>query len=194
MDMRNKLIVISQNMLRYHVGLLNEDAGGTVVALRVNLAWHKDISSAGELLRKYKDCKIFLDVPLGRKKPPNFEHDLDSIRTLVTLYGNIEYVAISNIENASKVNYYQGLFKAKIVPKIESFIGVKNARDIIKALNYEDKVVMLDHQDLYAELVRMNRADSYLELVDDLAKICKEEGACLLRTVGVVFAEWRTEE
>ena len=188
--MKNKLIVISQNMLRYEVGVLDEAAGRSVVVLRVNLAWHKDLDSAGKLLRKYHDCKIFLDVPIGRKKPPSFNHDLDAVQALVTFYDNIEYVAVSNVENASKVNYYQNLFGAKIVPKIESFIGVTNARDIIKALNYENKVVMLDHQDLYAELIRMDRADSYLELVDDLAKICKEEKCCLLRTVGVVFAEW----
>lgn len=189
--MKNNLIVISQNMLKYGVGILDEDLSKFVV-LRVNLAWHKDLKSATELLECYTDTKVFLDVPVGRKKPPNYHHELDAVSLLIAIFPNIEYVAISNVENANQVSYYQARFKpAKLVPKIESFIGVKNARDIIKALNYKDKVVMLDHQDLYAELVRMDGADTYLELVDDLAKICKEEGACLLRTVGVVFAEWR---
>ena len=186
MAMKNKLIVISQNMLKYGVGIPDD------VVLRVNLAWHKDLRSAGELLHKYHDCKIFLDVPIGRKKPPSFNHELEDISELVKDYWNVKYVAISNIENASQVRYYQTFFRGlKLVPKIESFIGVTNARDIIKALNYEDKVVMLDHQDLYSDLIRMDRADSYLDLVDCLDKICKEEKCCLLRTVGVVFAEWR---
>ncbi len=187
--MKNRLIVVSQNLLKYYVEF------SIPVVLRVNLAWHKDLKSATELLESYVNTKIFLDVPIGRKKPPSFNHELAAVSLFIAIFPNIEYVAISNVENANQVSYYQARFKpAKLVPKIESFIGVKNARDIIQALNYDDKVVMLDHQDLYAELIRMDSANSYLALVDDLAKICKEEKACLLRTVGVVFAEWKEDK
>ena len=180
------MIVVSQNVLKYDIEL-PEGA-----FLRLNLAWHYNLKSAKKLLYEYEGYEIFLDVPMGRKKPPNFTHEINDIMALVANFSNIEYVAISNIENSGQVIYYQGLFsRVKIVPKIETYIGIRNARDIIQALNYRDKVIMLDHQDLHSDLISMGREDEYLELVGILEKTCQEKGALLLRTVGVVFSEWK---
>ena len=180
------MIIASQNILNYGVEL---PAGAF---LRLNLAWHYNLKSAKKLLYEYEGYEIFLDVPMGRKKPPNFTHEINDIMALVANFSNIEYVAISNIENSGQVIYYQGLFsRVKIVPKIETYIGIRNARDIIQALNYRDKVIMLDHQDLHSDLISMGREDEYLELVGILEKTCQEKGALLLRTVGVVFSEWK---
>lgn len=177
------LTVVSQNLLKYDVELSRD------VVLRVNLAWHEDISNVYPLLEKYSGYNVFLDVPTGRRKPPNFDHNVNDVKALVAYFVNIEYVAVSNVENSSRVGYYQTMFDSvKIVPKIESFIGVRNARDIIEELNYDDKVVMLDHQDLYSDLLRMHKEDDYLELVAGLQITCRKLDTCLLRTVGVVFA------
>ena len=180
------MIVASQNLLNYDIGLPDN------VILRLNLAWHEKLGTASELLEKFKEHKIFLDVPRGRKKPPNFSHDINEIMALVSAFPDIEYIAISNIENSGQVIYYQGLFKGvKTVPKIETYIGIRNARDIIQALNYKDKVIMLDHQDLYSDLVGMERESEYLDLVSSLDKTCQEKKVYLLRTVGIVFSGWK---
>jgi len=183
------MIVVSQNLLKYGVEIPPDSI------LRLNLAWHEKLRTASELLVKHRFSKIFLDIPRGRKKPPNYNHETSDIMALVSKFPNIEYIAISNIENSGQVIYYQGLFSnVKIVPKIESYIGIKNAADIIATLNYWDKVVMLDHQDLYSDLDWMGREKEYLELVAGLEETCKRLGCYLLRTVGVVFSGWEDDK
>jgi len=53
---------------------------------------------------------------------------------------------------------------------------------------------MLDHQDLYSDLVGMGRDKEYLELVAGLEATCKRLGCYLLRTVGVVFSGWEDDK
>jgi len=181
------MILVSQNLLKYNIDI----PLGAV--LRVNLAWHKDSNSARELLEEYEEYDIFLDVPIGRKKPPNFEHGFKDIIKLIKEFSNIEYVAISNVENGKDVGYFQNrIFKpVKIVPKIETYAGVKASDEIIFALNYHPEILMLDHQDLYSDLVRLNREKNYLNVVNDLITVCTNRKAQLLRTIGVIFS---TEE
>jgi len=184
--MSNQIIVVSQNLLKYDIDIpLN-------AVLRVNLAWHRDLNSVRELLEEYEAYKIFLDVPIGRKKPPNFEHTFDSIIKLIKEFSNIEYVAISNVENCDDVRHFQRLFKnVKIIPKIETYMGVENCDEIIGALNYFPAVLMLDHQDLYSDLIRLNDEKNYLNIVKVLIAVCIKMDAQLLRTIGVIFS---TEE
>jgi len=182
------MIIVSQNAIKYGVGL----PVGTV--LRVNLAWHKDLANLPAMLMSRRDYKIFLDVPIGRRKPPSYHHEINDVVQLVVKHNNIEYVAISNIENENQVIHYQALFKeTKLVPKIESYIGLRNIKDIILALHYKDKVIMLDHQDLYADLLRMGVEEDYLGLVDALSVECKNVRVRLLKTVGVVFSNGEDE-
>jgi len=182
-----KIVVVSQNLLNHDYGV----SLSASVLLRLNLAWHEQLRSAANLLERYKEYKIFLDVPVGRKKPPSFEHTIKDVALLVADFANIEYVAISNIEYSHQILYYQRKIKgAKIVPKIETYTGIKNIKDIINVLNYEDKVVMLDHQDLYSDLVGREKEREFLELVDYLDKTCRDKEVCLLRTVGIVFSSW----
>lgn len=180
------MIVVSQNLLKYGVEIPKD------AILRFNLAWQKDItrSNTYAILMKYYKYKILLDIPIGRRKPPNYEHEIQDVVNLVNDCSNIEYVAISNIENYSQVMFYQSKFKgSKIVPKIESYIGLRNVKEIIRALNYEDKVLMLDHQDLYSDLARMGVESDYLGLVDALEEGCKNAGVHLLKSIGIVFSD-----
>jgi len=185
--MKDQIIVVSQNLFKYGIAIPSN------AILRVNLAWHKDLSSVRELLGKYEAYKIFLDVPVGRKKPPNFEHSFEDTAEFIEEFSNIEYVAISNVESGRDVGHFQSrVFKnVKIVPKIETFAGVKAADEILFALNYHPEILMLDHQDLYSDLVRLNREKNYLNVVNDLITICINRKAQLLRTIGVIFS---TEE
>jgi len=188
--MSNRIIVVSQNLLKYNIDIPLD------AVLRVNLAWHKDLDSVKELLEEYEAYRIFLDVPIGRKKPPNFEHSFKDIIELIENFSNIEYVAISNVESARNVKYFQrdifiAEFDIKIVPKIETYVGVENSDEIIDALNYHPTVLMLDHQDLYSDLVRLNKEKYYLSTVNVLMAVCAKKNAQLLRTIGVIFS---TEE
>jgi len=179
-----RLVVMSESLLKYNIAISG------VVALRVNLAWYADMASVKKVVDYYEWSDIFLDLPMGRKKPPNFSHDMEKVIELVSDSANIKYVAVSNIENAAQVKYYQTLFKAQLVPKIETYMGVRNADQIVKALDIGSPTVMLDHQDLFSDLVGMGREGEYLNLVEKLERICEGTGTCLLRTVGVVFSEW----
>jgi len=182
--MKDQIIVVSQNLFKYNIAIPSN------AVLRVNLAWHKDLGSVRELLGKYEAYKIFLDVPIGRKKPPNFEHSFEEIAEFIEEFSNIEYVAISNVESCEDVIHFQrDIFKnVKIVPKIETYAGVKASDEIIFALSYHPEILMLDHQDLYSDLVRLNREKDYLNVVNDLIVICINRKAQLLRTIGVIFS------
>lgn len=181
------MILVSQNLLKYSIDIpLN-------AVLRVNLAWHEDLNSVRELLEEYEAYEIFLDVPIGRKKPPNFEHNFKDIIKFIEGFSNIKYVAISNVEDARDVNHFQkNIFPdIKIVPKIETHTGVENCDSIIETLNYYPAILMLDHQDLYSDLIKLNREKYYLDTVNILITVCKKMDAQLLRTIGIIFS---TEE
>ena len=185
--MSNRIIVVSQNLLKYNIDIPLD------AVLRVNLAWHKDLDSIKELLEEYEAYRILLDVPIGRKKPPNFEHSFKNVIELIEEFSNIEYAAISNVESGKDVNYFQRdiFMDVKIVPKIETYAGIENSDEIIDALNYHPTVLMLDHQDLYSDLIRLNKEKYYLSTVNVLMAVCAKKNAQLLRTIGVIFS---TEE
>ena len=79
-----------------------------------------------------------------------------------------------------------------IVPKIESPKGVKNIEEIIKKLDYEEQIVMLDHDDLFSNIKKENEDPSnFQKYIKILIEKCRENNVSLLRTIGVVFG---TEE
>ena len=77
-----------------------------------------------------------------------------------------------------------------IVPKIESPNGVKNIDKIIRRLEYDEKFVMLDHDDLFSNIKKNNEDPSMFQAyIKKLMDRCKENQVGLLRTVGVVFSD-----
>jgi citrate lyase beta subunit len=175
--------VVSQNLLKSSLKL----PGHTI--LRVNLAWHKDLDSVKEMLCEYKDRDVFLDIPIGRKKPPNHNHDLDNIIAIANAFSNVKYVAISNVEDPETVGHYCKKFKAKIVPKIETLKGATMFIEIVSALNYKPQIIMLDHEDLFSNLTRLKKEDQYLDIVNQLVDTCREKGIHLLRVKGIIFSD-----
>ena len=43
--------------------------------------------------------EFFIDLPIGRIKPPNNRYTLDEIAPLVNKFSNIKYFAVSNVES-----------------------------------------------------------------------------------------------
>ncbi len=176
-----KYFIVSQNLLNSDVKFPE----GAI--LRINLAWHKDLDSIAAMLFDYIDYGIFLDIPISRKKPPNHNHDLDKIAKLANSFKNVKYVAISNVEKSEDISHHCQTFKAKIVPKIESNEGIINLENILDTLNYEPSIIMLDHEDLFSNLVSLKKESHYLRLVDALVSTCKKRNVELLRVKGIVF-------
>lgn len=175
--------IVSQNLVKSEMQLPDH------AILRVNLAWHKDLYSIKEMLGEHKNSEIFLDIPVGRKKPPNHSHDLDNIAAIANTAANVKYVAISNVEDADSVHYYCKKFKAKIVPKIETLKGTLALSDILGALNYEPQIIMLDHEDLFSNLVHLKKEHHYLDIVNQLVDTCRKKSAHLLRVKGIIFSD-----
>ena len=84
-----------------------------------------------------------------------------------------------------------------IVPKIESVKGVMNIKEITNELKENNKVVMLDHDDLFSSIIKSKKPVSiFTNYISKLVVFCKKNKITLLRTVGVVFSddEFRTTQ
>ena len=76
-----------------------------------------------------------------------------------------------------------------VVPKIESYLGIKNIEEISKLLG-DEKVVMLDHDDLYSSMLKKNDDPKNFQVyIQQLIDFCNKNDVILLRTVGVMFAD-----
>ncbi len=144
------MLIISQNVTNYDIPI-NDDA-----IFRINLAWVDGIDELKQILETHQNRKIFIDLPINRTKPPNNRYALDEIIKIIKLYDNIAYFAISNVEGESNLSeYIEKLPKSiTLVPKIESHRGVDNNEEIAKCLDYKPRVMMLDHDDLYSNLLK----------------------------------------
>ena len=75
-----------------------------------------------------------------------------------------------------------------IVPKIESSIGVDNIESITNKLEYKERIIMLDHDDLYTDLLKLNiPTEKFSYYMNKLIDFCKTNNILLLRTVGIIF-------
>lgn len=162
------------------------------VIFRINLAWVNSLDELKNLLNKHTSHKIFLDLPINRTKPPNNAYTMKELVPILRDYPNIEYLAISNVNAANDLSEYLKIIpqEVTIVPKIESPEGVDNMETIISVLPYEEKIVMLDHDDLYSSLTKQGKSQNmFKEYFNKLVKFCNENKIVLLRTVGVVFSD-----
>jgi len=180
------MLIISQNAINYELGIPKD------AVLRINLAWCNSIDELENILKTHQENKIFVDLPIGRIKPPNNRYTLEEIVPLFESYKNIQYFAVSNVENDTDLDEFLNLIprNVTIVPKIESPEGVKNIEEIVKKLDYEQRVVMLDHDDLFSNIKKENEDPSnFQKYIKILIEKCRENNVNLLRTVGVVFSD-----
>jgi len=180
------MLIISQNASNYGIPFPNE------AVYRINLAWVNSIEELEKLLQKHQDHQIFLDLPKGRVKPPNNKYTLEDLFLILNTNKNIKYFAVSNVNSSEDLNIYIKVIpnEINIVPKIESPTAVLNIENIVDAIPGDKKTIMLDHDDLYSNLIKNKESSSkFTEYITTLKEFCDKNNVVLLRTIGVIFSD-----
>ena len=180
--------IFSQNLTNYDISLPENSI------FRINLAWINSLDELNSLLKKHENSKIFMDLPIGRTKPPNNKYSFDDLVSILNSNKNIRYFAISNVNSSQDLNFFINSIPkhVSIVPKIESPEGVLNIKDITDILGNE-KIIMLDHDDLYSNLIKKNEhPEKFRDYIINLTKFCQQNNVTMLRTIGVVFSDEET--
>ena len=180
------MLIISQNLENYDLMLPKE------AVFRINLAWCNSLEELEGKLAKNKKSEFFIDLPVGRVKPPNNRYSLDDLIPIIESNKQIKYFAISNVENKNDLQPFLDKLPdhVNLVPKIESPNAVLNIKEICDALKTEKKVVMLDHDDLFSSIIRKNEdKNNFQKYIRKLIDFCEKENISLLRTVGVMFSD-----
>ena len=180
------MILISQNITNYDIPIPENSV------FRINLAWVNSITELKKLLEIHQSHVIFLDLPVNRTKPPNNKYSLNDIVSILENYDSIRYIAVSNVETEKDLAEYLKVVPENItiVPKIESHKGVENIKDITEKLEYKERFVMLDHDDLYSNLLKSNISSGKFSFyVNNLIEFCKSNNITLLRTIGIIFTD-----
>jgi citrate lyase beta subunit len=180
------LKIISQNTTNYGIQVPND------TILRINLAWCSSIKQLKNILDKHKNNSIFLDLPIRRIKPPNNKYTLDDLIPVISSYNQIRYFAISNVESPDDLEDYIQKIPTNIilVPKIESPIAIQNISEIVNAIPTDEKILMLDHDDLFSKIIKNNEpVDNFKNYIQKLSDYCNSNKIILLRTIGVMFSD-----
>jgi len=180
------LKIISQNIINYGIQVSDD------TILRINLAWCSSVKQLKAILEVHKNNSIFLDLPIKRIKPPNNKYTLDDLIQVISSYNQIKYFAISNVESPDDLNDYIQKIPPNIilVPKIESPIAIENISDIVNVLPANEKILMLDHDDLFSAIIKNNEsADVFKKYIQQLMDYCNSNKIILLRTIGVIFSD-----
>jgi len=180
------MLIISQNASNYAIPFPDE------TIYRINLAWVNSIEELENLLQKHQKQQIFLDLPKGRIKPPNNRYTLEDLFSILNTHKNIKYFAISNVNSPEDLSIYIKVIPKEIiiVPKIESSTAVLNIKNIVNVIPTTEKIIMLDHDDLYSELIKNNEPSTkFTEYITKLKEFCDKNNVTLLRTIGVIFSD-----
>ena len=180
------MLLVSQNIGNYEINIPKD------TVFRINMAWCNSISELKEKLEKNINSSFFIDLPIGRIKPPNNRYTLDEMIPILNKNENVKFFAVSNVESGDDLKEFLEKVpdRISIVPKIESPTGVLNIDEICTALKSKEKVVMLDHDDLFSNIVRNNEEKANFQMyIKKLDIYCQEKNISLLRTVGVVFSD-----
>ena len=180
------MLLVSQNTENYDIVLPKD------TVFRINLAWCNTIKELEEKLSNNKESDFFIDLPVGRIKPPNNRYTLDDIIPIIKRNPNVKFFAVSNVESKNDlIKFLEKLpDSVNIVPKIESPNAVQNIDEICNVLKTNKKIVMLDHDDLFSSIMRnKENKNSFQDYIKKLVDYCQENDIELLRTVGVVFSD-----
>jgi len=180
------MLIASQNLSNYGVPVPEN------TIYRINLAWTNTLDELKILLEKHKTHDIFVDLPIHRTKPPNNKYSLEDIIPIFQSNPNVKYLAISNVESSNSLKKYLDLLPQSItlIPKIESPTGVNNIEEIMNSIPSDQKIVMLDHDDLYSSMLKKNEpSTNFVLYVDKLVEYCTKNNIILLRTIGVIFSD-----
>jgi len=185
---KSNMRIFSQNLTNYDIPLPKNSI------FRINLAWINSLDELNSLLKKHDHSEIFMDLPIGRTKPPNNKYSFDDLVSILNSNKNIRYFAISNVNSSQDLNFFINSIPkhVSIVPKIESPEGVLNIKDITDILGNE-KIIMLDHDDLFSNLIKKNESpEKFKDYIISLTDFCQKNNVTMLRTIGVVFSDEET--
>ena len=180
--------IFSQNLTNYDIPLPENSI------FRINLAWINTLEELRSLLKKYANNEIFLDLPIGRTKPPNNKYSFEDLISILVSNKNIKYFAISNVNSSDDIKKFIDKIPkhVSLVPKIESPEGVLNIKEITDTLG-DEKIIMLDHDDLYSNLIKKNEnPEKFKNYIIDLTEFCQKNNVIMLRTIGVIFSDMET--
>ena len=180
------MLIISQNIESYNIKLPEN------TVFRINMAWCNNLKELESKLNKNKEMKFFIDLPIGRIKPPNNKYTLDEIIPIIKSNSNIQYFAVSNVESRNDLEPFLKKLPDRIiiVPKIESPTAIENIDEICNELKYEKRIIMLDHDDLFSSIIHSNEdEEKFQQYIKKLVDYCENNDISLLRTVGVVFSD-----
>ena len=180
------MLIISQNIESYNIKLPEN------TVFRINMAWCNNLKELENKLNKNKEMKFFIDLPIGRIKPPNNKYTLDEIIPIIKSNSNIQYFAVSNVESRNDLEPFLKKLPDRIiiVPKIESPTAIENIDEICNELKYEKRIIMLDHDDLFSSIIHSNEdEEKFQQYMKKLVDYCENNDISLLRTVGVVFSD-----
>ena len=180
------MLLISQNIESYNIKLPEN------TVFRINMAWCNNLKELESKLSKNKEMKFFIDLPIGRIKPPNNKYTLDEIIPIIKSNSNIQYFAVSNVESRNDLEPFLKKLPDRIiiVPKIESPTAIENIDEICNELKYEKRIIMLDHDDLFSSIIHNNEdEEKFQQYIKKLVDYCENNDISLLRTVGVVFSD-----
>ena len=65
--------IFSQNLTNYNIPLPENSI------FRINLAWVNTLEELKTLLIKHEKSEIFMDLPIGRTKPPNNKYSFNDL-------------------------------------------------------------------------------------------------------------------
>ena len=180
------MLIASQNLLNYNVPVPKN------TIFRINLAWTNTLDELKDLLQKHQTHDIFVDLPIHRTKPPNNKYSLEDIIPIFQSNPNVKYLAISNVESSNDLKKYLDVLPQSItlIPKIESPTGVNNIEDTMNSIPSDQKIVMLDHDDLYSSMLKNGESSTnFVSYVNKLVEYCAQNKIILLRTIGVIFSD-----
>jgi len=178
--------IISQNVTNYGIEVPKD------TIFRINLAWCSSVDELKAMLQKHRDNKIFLDLPIKRIKTPNNRYTLDDLIPIISSHKQIKYFAVSNVESPDDLKSFIKKLPPGVilVPKIESPTAIKNISDIVNALPANEKILMLDHDDLFSAIIKSNEpVDVFKKYIQQLMDYCNSNKITLLRTIGVMFSD-----
>ena len=178
--------IISQNVTNYGIEVPKD------TIFRINLAWCSSVDELKAMLQKHRDNKIFLDLPIKRIKTPNNRYTLDDLIPIISSHKQIKYFAVSNVESPDDLESFIKKLPPGVilVPKIESPTAIKNISDIVNALPANEKILMLDHDDLFSAIIKSNEpVDIFKKYIQQLVDYCNSNKIILLRTIGVMFSD-----
>lgn len=174
------MLLISNNAQDLGVDTPND------AVIRINTAWVNTVKALEEeLLAIGDEYEVYLDYPIGRKKPPLPQITWGELLDIVERHENIKYFAWSNAEKPEDLAFAREKLpeRVMIVPKIETLVGVLHLEKIVEAA--KTKLIMIDKEDLYTAA---KDPELYQHFLEHARKKAKTLGVEAIELKGVIFA------